>query len=87
MSRLSCGGAVEIMVRRLIDGGLIIQTTELNQILEIGDGFVRVQAGALMSDINAQLKTTGWEMAMFPSTQKLATIGGFVALIRWDWRP
>ena len=32
-----------------------------------------------MSDINAQLKTSGWEMAMFPSTQKLATIGGFVA--------
>ena len=62
-----------------IDGGLIIQTTELNKILEIGDGFVRVQAGALMSEINAQLKTTGWEMAMFPSTQKLATIGGFVA--------
>jgi FAD/FMN-containing dehydrogenase len=62
-----------------VDGGLIIETTAMNRILEIGEGFVRVEAGALMVDINAALKDTGQEMAMFPSTQDIATVGGFVA--------
>ncbi len=62
-----------------VDGGLIIETTSMRQIVEIGDGFVRVEAGALMADINRALKETGQEMAMFPSTQDIATIGGFVA--------
>ncbi|MEE4189642.1 MAG: FAD-binding oxidoreductase [Roseobacter sp.] len=62
-----------------MDGGLIIETTAMNQIVEIGDGFVRAEAGALMADVNAALIAGGREMAMFPSTQDIATIGGFVA--------
>ncbi|MEM6940642.1 MAG: FAD-binding oxidoreductase [Pseudomonadota bacterium] len=62
-----------------LQGGLIVETTAMNQILEIGEGYVRVEAGALMADINAALIAQGWEMAMFPSTQDIATIGGFVA--------
>ncbi len=62
-----------------VNGGLIIDTTGCNRILEISDGFVRVEAGALMADINSALKPHGWELAMFPSTQDIATIGGFVA--------
>ncbi len=62
-----------------IDGGLIIETTAMNRVVEIGDGFVRAEAGALMADINAALIAEGQEMAMFPSTQDIATIGGFVA--------
>ena len=62
-----------------LQGGLIIETTGMNRILEIGEGFVRVEAGALMADINRALIPEGWEMAMFPSTQDIATVGGFVA--------
>lgn len=62
-----------------LQGGLIIETTGMKQIIEIGEDYVRVEAGALMADINAALISTGRELAMFPSTQDIATIGGFVA--------
>ena len=62
-----------------VDGGLIIETTGMNKVLEIGEGYVTAQAGALMADINKELIAQGWEMAMFPSTQDIATVGGFVA--------
>jgi len=62
-----------------MNGGLIIETTRMNSILEIGEGFVRAEAGAYMADINAALAESGQELAMFPSTQDIATIGGFVA--------
>lgn len=62
-----------------LHGGLIIETLGLNRILDIGSDYVRVEAGALMADINAALKEHGREMTMFPSTQDIATIGGFVA--------
>ena len=62
-----------------LHGGLIIETTAMNRIVEIGEGFVRVEAGALMADTNRALIAEGWEMAMFPSTQDIATVGGFVA--------
>ena len=62
-----------------VDGGLIIETTKMNRVLEIGDGYVRAETGALMADINTALKESGQEMAMFPSTQDIATVGGFVA--------
>lgn len=62
-----------------VNGGLIIETTAMNRIVEIGDGYVTAEAGALMLDINNALKGTGQELAMFPSTQDIATVGGFVA--------
>jgi FAD/FMN-containing dehydrogenase len=62
-----------------LHGGLIIETTAMNKIIEIGEETVRVEAGAFMADINTALKEHGREMTMFPSTQDIATIGGFIA--------
>ncbi|GAB4130768.1 MAG: FAD-binding oxidoreductase [Roseiflexaceae bacterium] len=62
-----------------LDGGLILETLGLDQILEIGPGFVRVEAGCKIGKLNEALKATGQELPIFPSTQDMATIGGFVA--------
>ncbi|MFK7751526.1 MAG: FAD-binding oxidoreductase [Sedimentitalea sp.] len=62
-----------------MQGGLIIETTAMNQILEIGDGFVHCEGGANIAAVNAALIAKGWELAMFPSTQDIATVAGFVA--------
>lgn len=62
-----------------LDGGLIIETTAMNRILDIGDGYVTAEAGANIEEINAALHAKGWELAIFPSTQDIATIGGFIA--------
>lgn len=62
-----------------VDGGLIIETTAMNRILDIGDGYVRCEAGANIAEVNAALQAQGQELVMFPSTQDIATIGGFVA--------
>ena len=60
-------------------GGLIIDTTKIDRILEIGDGFVRVEAGCNVLHLNRELKKLGWELPVFPSTQNLSTVGGFIA--------
>lgn len=62
-----------------LDGGMIIETTAMNRVLAVRPGEVQVEAGALMADINAELAASGQELVMFPSTQDIATIGGFVA--------
>ena len=62
-----------------LDGGLIVDMTGLDAILEIGPDFVRVQAGCKIRKLNDALKEHGQELPIFPSTQDIATIGGFIA--------
>jgi FAD/FMN-containing dehydrogenase len=40
---------------------------------------LRVGAGAKLNDIEVRCRPLGWELRMFPSTRRTATIGGFVA--------
>jgi hypothetical protein len=62
-----------------MEGGLIIDTTAMNRILDIGPDFVRVEAGCNILALNNALKETGRELPVFPSTQDIATIGGFIS--------
>ncbi|MBU6334099.1 MAG: FAD-binding oxidoreductase [Chloroflexi bacterium] len=62
-----------------LEGGMIIETLGLDQVAEIGPGMVRVAAGCKIGALNAALRATGAELPIFPSTQDMATIGGFIA--------
>ncbi|WP_231584120.1 FAD-binding oxidoreductase [Domibacillus indicus] len=60
-------------------GGLVVDVSRLTEILEIGEGFVRVQAGARLREIEKAIHETGQELTIYPSTFVKATAGGFVS--------
>ncbi|MEM8865025.1 MAG: FAD-binding oxidoreductase [Planctomycetota bacterium] len=62
-----------------LQGGVILETTKLNKVLEVGDGYARVQAGARISAVDDAARQSGQEVLIYPSTKRSATIGGFVA--------
>jgi FAD/FMN-containing dehydrogenase len=62
-----------------MEGGLIIDTTQMGRIIEIGSDFVRLEAGCNILALNTELRRHGRELPIFPSTQDIATIGGFIA--------
>jgi FAD/FMN-containing dehydrogenase len=61
-----------------LDGGVVLDLTGLDRILDARPGLVSVEAGKVMLDIDKELKASGWELRMFPSTRANATIGGYV---------
>ena len=62
-----------------LEGGIVIDLTSMTRVSESAPGRVRVEAGAKIVDIDRELKSSGWELRMHPSTKRSATIGGFVA--------
>ena len=60
-------------------GGVLLDMTGFAGVEWSKPGLARVGAGAMMDDIDAELRPTGWELRMHPSTKRTATIGGFVA--------
>jgi FAD/FMN-containing dehydrogenase len=60
-------------------GGLVMETTVLDRVVAIGPGSVRVEAGALIHDINRAAAASGQQLCMWPSTERIATLGGFIA--------
>lgn len=62
-----------------LERGVILDATKLDAVLEVGEGSVRVQAGMRIEALDAALAPTGQMLNMWPSTRRLATIGGFVS--------
>jgi FAD/FMN-containing dehydrogenase len=60
-------------------GGLVLDTTEMVRVLDIGEGFIRVQAGAKLWDIDQAAREAGMSLRIWPSTWRVATVGGFIA--------
>ena len=67
-----------------LQGGVILDITALNRVLQIDAGSVTCEAGILIADLdyavrNSDAVSGGQEILMFPSTREIATIGGFIA--------
>ena len=59
-------------------GGLVIETTRCDRVLEVGEGWARVEAGASFVAVEAAARRRGQELAIMPSTVG-STVGGFIA--------
>ena len=67
-----------------LEGGVILDLTGLDRVLDIGRGHVTCEAGILIADLERAVRAStvvqgGQELLMFPSTRDIATIGGFIA--------
>jgi len=64
-----------------IRGGIIIDLSRMNRILEISveNRYARVQAGVVCDDLNRQLAKHGFTFPPDPASSTVATIGGNVA--------
>jgi len=61
-----------------LNGGVILDTTKMNNIRWIKPGLACVEPGVKMSVFDKQAREIGWELRMVPSTYRTATIGGFI---------
>ena len=61
-----------------LHGGIILDTSKMNQICWLKPGLASVQPGVKMANFDKKARETGWELRMIPSTYKVATIGGFI---------
>ena len=62
-----------------IEGGVVLETTKLNKVLEISEGRVVSEAGARIEQVEKAVAESCQMLSMFPSTKRLATMGGFVS--------
>jgi FAD/FMN-containing dehydrogenase len=62
-----------------LQGGVVLDMSEINAIEWVRPGALRVQPGARMHIVDEMLRPGGQELRMHPSTKRSATIGGFVA--------
>ena len=62
-----------------VEGGVILEITGLSAIREIAEGRVVCEAGARIGQVENAVAETGQMLSMFPSTKRIATMGGFVA--------
>ncbi len=61
-----------------LEGGVVLEMTSMDRILALEDGLLTVEPGRRLIDIERAVAGQGWELRMYPSTKRTATIGGFV---------
>jgi FAD/FMN-containing dehydrogenase len=60
------------------EGGIVLDMLGLDRLLWVKDGVARVQSGKLLYELGQELRIQEKELRMFPSTQRIATIGGHI---------
>ncbi len=62
-----------------LEGGVVMEMTKLDRILEITPGRVVCEAGCRIERVEHAVGQTGQMLSMFPSTRRIATMAGFVS--------
>ena len=62
-----------------LEGGVVLETTAMTAPIALRDGVLEAEAGAKLIDLDLWARERGWELRLWPSTKRTATIGGFVA--------
>jgi FAD/FMN-containing dehydrogenase len=62
-----------------LEGGVLLDMTRMTRLIGIADGVAEVEPGAKMIDLDLWAREQGFELRLWPSTKRSATIGGFVA--------
>lgn len=63
-----------------LQGGIVLDLSEMTRIKAIGHGRVRVEAGKKLAELDAEtIADSRQELRLHPSTHKTGTIGGYVA--------
>jgi FAD/FMN-containing dehydrogenase len=59
-------------------GGVILDLSRMNVVKWVQPGIACVEPGAKLAAIDKVTRPQGWEIRMYPSTYRTATIGGFI---------
>lgn len=62
-----------------LQGGILLNLKELDQIIKLTADYAQVQAGIILNSIEQEARKVGGELRFFPSTLLTATAGGFLA--------
>jgi FAD/FMN-containing dehydrogenase len=62
-----------------LQGGVLLDMARLDRTLWIDKGRGRFEAGVKLADADTLAQQQGWELRMFPSTRRQATVGGYVS--------
>ena len=62
-----------------LQGGVVLDMRRMTRVRRIADGALRCEAGLKLIDADNAAREQGWELRLFPSTKRTATIGGFIA--------
>lgn len=60
-------------------GGVLLDMTAMDRCHSVIDGVAEVEPGAKLIDVDLWAREQGWEIRLWPSTKRSATIGGFIA--------
>lgn len=62
-----------------LEGGVVLDMTQMKRILWQRPGKTLLEPGVKMGTVDLETRRNGWELRMYPSTKRTATIAGFVA--------
>ncbi|MCU0569673.1 MAG: FAD-binding oxidoreductase [Oculatellaceae cyanobacterium Prado106] len=62
-----------------LQGGVILDLSKMQAVRWIKPGFACVEPGVKLAALDKQTREMGWEIRMYPSTYRTATVGGFIS--------